>query len=689
MAIQKIEYGDKLKTGADKINLNFEFILSKAKSAYELWIEQGNTGTIVEFLNSLKGADAQLPKNLLYTTVSNNLFDKSTVRTGYYANYQTGVESPSANFSVSTFIKVDPSTIYSKSDATQQVAFYDVNKVYTGGVANGATFTTTAATQYIKVTVKTVDIVKFMLNKGATLLSYEPFQRVITASDLNEIYNQTINDTSFYVKLTGNTNLFNKSTVTSGYYVNYSTGTIAPVSTFSASDYIDVKASTTYTKSDNQQLAYYDLNKDYISGLASATTFTTPANAKYVRLSVRTADLDSYVMNEGTTLANSNETGDLTVDRSKIMSLLGTSTNSLKVLLPSKITIYKGMQFDIYFDSIIKFYQRFNRGEYYITAQTKLNDGSYELLKGKMLNYKWYYKPSTLETFKIEFRIVENYTETIVDKREITFNVVDKPIGKTIDIVTLGDSFTDGYEITKKLSDLMDTDGVQANFIGLHDTGKTGVKDDAWSGYSYEWYVNNATGYKRIDRVDEGTGTTSNQFFNKTTGKFDFSYYMSTYQNNHNVDAVIINLGLNDVQTKTIQQVKDNMARSRANVQAIIDSIKAYDSTIKVFLWLVPKQNERNDYISTYSTSFNNYERLNHNVELFNEMLLEFESQTNVYINATNANFDKENSYLSKSEVTNQMTNANDTVVSDIHPNLTGSEYLARTIYQNLSNAYV
>lgn len=94
-------------------------------------------------------------------------------------------------------------------------------------------------------------------------------------------------------------NLFNKATVTTGKYVDYTSGGLPSNSTFSASDYIPVSPSTTYYKNSTQQWAYYDVNKTYISGVASGNTLNTPANASYVRISATNTELDTLQLELG------------------------------------------------------------------------------------------------------------------------------------------------------------------------------------------------------------------------------------------------------------------------------------------------------------------------------------------------------------------------------------------------------
>lgn len=88
------------------------------------------------------------------------------------------------------------------------------------------------------------------------------------------------------------TNLFNPLLITSGYYVQYTTGNLIPNPAYVATDFIQVNPNTGYKglSINNslytfRQMAFYDYDKTYISGLENTAEFTTPNNCYYVRLS--------------------------------------------------------------------------------------------------------------------------------------------------------------------------------------------------------------------------------------------------------------------------------------------------------------------------------------------------------------------------------------------------------------------
>ena len=621
------------------------------------------------------------PGRILYVTKGINLFNKDTAVLGKYVTYIDGTLVDTTHpYYASDFIPIKPNTLYTKNDNGQQVAFYDASKQFVSGQASGLQFTTPSNASFVRVTVLDKYIDSFMLVEGKVIGAYEPYTLTVDRDIVAKLLPLGEDHTeSVYTDISKN--LFNKAKSVPGGYWHFGDGMYRTQSLYSSSEPIVVTPGEWYTKNDPQQVAFYDENHVYVSGIQAATTFQAPPKATYMRVTILTRDIDKLQVEKGKVQTTYTPYGALYLQRENVERLINSQVVP-KFLLPSKIRVHNNKQFDIYFDGALKHFQEYQKGNYYITAQATTTSTP-NVIKGKLLKDKWFFTPNSLDKFKITFRIVDTYTDVVVDSKEVEFEVVSKP-NTTLNIVTIGDSFTDQYGVTKRLAELMEADGVTSNFIGLHETGKDGVKDDAWSGWSWEHFSRGASGYKRTDRPDSGATSTVNQFYNPATKKFDFAYYMATYQSGKTVDTVIINLGLNDVQKKTVTEVKAKMTQARSDVQAILNSIKGFNPNIKVFVGLIPKQCSDNAFLGSYSTTYNSAERVNHNIELYNELLLEMSSLENVFLVPTNANFDKENSYLTSSMVTNQITGEEQVLSSDLHPNTTGTEYIARTVYQAL-----
>ena len=112
-----------------------------------------------------------------------------------------------------------------------------------------------------------------------------------------------------------NVNIFNKYLATKGYYID-SKGQVTAFSTnvFYASDYMGVLQSTQYTYSNTTILtnyaakgAFYDQNKNFIKYFDidnKTTTITTPSNCKYIRMSVRGEDINTFRIEKGSSMTS-------------------------------------------------------------------------------------------------------------------------------------------------------------------------------------------------------------------------------------------------------------------------------------------------------------------------------------------------------------------------------------------------
>jgi len=99
-------------------------------------------------------------------------------------------------------------------------------------------------------------------------------------------------------------NLFDKSKATDGFYVSNSSGNLSASPTYSASEFIPVLPNTAYALSGTTcQLAFYNSNKTYISGIPNGVTnpITTPATASFVRLSMKLEEKNNVQFELGST----------------------------------------------------------------------------------------------------------------------------------------------------------------------------------------------------------------------------------------------------------------------------------------------------------------------------------------------------------------------------------------------------
>ena len=102
-------------------------------------------------------------------------------------------------------------------------------------------------------------------------------------------------------KATQSKNLFDKSAAVADRSVVWSDGVLSIYPTRSAIQYIPCTPNTAYTKYDTSQMAFYDIDKVYISGIpVGEYNFTTPENCAYMGIGIATELLDVYQIELGT-----------------------------------------------------------------------------------------------------------------------------------------------------------------------------------------------------------------------------------------------------------------------------------------------------------------------------------------------------------------------------------------------------
>lgn len=633
-----------------------------------------------------RGAEATLGERLDSTDVylaeisikSKNLFNKLTVTPGKYISYTNGVLEPLVNYNVSDFMPVIANTQYIRVQ-NSHIVFYDINKQYISGLAAATTFTTPANCAYVRISVHSTLLDTEQVELGNVKTEYESHYAKINKLIIPEKIIEKSMLNFLPVEGTKSKNLFDKATVTTGKYINYLNGALEPLVNYNASDFIPIGENLSGIRVQNSHMAFYDANKIYISGMAAATTFTTPTNCAYMRISVHDTLLDTEQVELGSVNTIYEPYGEkvpINALPSKISALI--DNKEFMFQIPSDIYLIKGERFSVYYNNILKYSQKFRRGLYNI-AWKKVVATTNVMTP---YSYKWEVYPSVVGDFQIEFMIYDTYTNTKVASKIVTFHVADNTLtGKTANIVTMGDSFWSHGRIVERIYDFVTTkNGTNTiNMIGTRATDYGNAKTDAIPGWEYGLYNNVAS-----------LGGNTNPFWNPALSKFDFSYYMAqnypSYapfgQAGEHVDAFISNSGIND-----IAYVNSTIATRLTQINKVIDSVHAYDPAIKIILGLITPQPIDDRYLVTDTLRIN-YEKNKYEQEKWNEMILGLHSPVNnVYVIPVNAHFDTRTGintttyYPDKFDLTYTEKQS-----LDIHPNLTGGKYIADTMYQFIYN---
>jgi lysophospholipase L1-like esterase len=111
-----------------------------------------------------------------------------------------------------------------------------------------------------------------------------------------------------FIELSENRDRFINKTIYLNTYVQAHNGVPVTHATFSASDFIEVEAETTYNfwRSDGSSIAgsnitvFFNANKEYISNVYVLTPITTPVDCKYIRINMNEAtSFETLIMQKG------------------------------------------------------------------------------------------------------------------------------------------------------------------------------------------------------------------------------------------------------------------------------------------------------------------------------------------------------------------------------------------------------
>ena len=219
------------------------------------------------------------------------LFDKSTITSGYRLS-TTGQPNVSAEINyTSDFIPVDGNTTYIRTntvDAYTRWCFYDSSKAFISKDDENQIITTPSNARYIRFSEYLSRIDTMKLEKGSKLTSYSKYN---------------CGSADFKVE---SGNIYNKDTDIElvGQFRGYANGEISTNANFNGIKE-QVKPNTSYisnsTASQCSNLCFFDKNMKYISGDVYTGTnrvFTTPNNCEYITLAVHKGLIPTFELKE-------------------------------------------------------------------------------------------------------------------------------------------------------------------------------------------------------------------------------------------------------------------------------------------------------------------------------------------------------------------------------------------------------
>jgi hypothetical protein len=581
--------------------------------------------------------------------IGKNLFDKDSATVGKYIS-ATGVEFSNADNYVSDFIPTYGGVTHTVS-TVRFVAFYDANlSVMSGGLDLSGkpkpyTFTTPSGTRYFRISANesSVPISQYQVEKGSTQTGYESFGFKIknltpkpkTADIEGSVRGKNILDISKSIE---------------GQYLNTG-GVLSANSTYSTSDFILIEGSQYYVPTYQRIVAFYDASKTFISELNESSYpknkfVLTPSNAVYMRVSYKTADKDGMQVERGNTATAYEPYGyripNLLVEASKVVSSLH-ADEEVKINLPNTLYATVGTEFNIYNANILK-----EKTEDYNIRYVSPSIGA-------QFDERFTSTPTSPGTYSLN---VEIYNKTKLLTAKSVNIVVSNPRTTKKKVMVIGDSTVRGNGFGYVTQRLVSKLGSNIELIGT-----MGIAPNLWEGRG-GW---TAAKYRTGDSYDGAV----NPFYNPNIDDFDFSYYMNN-QGFASVDVVLINLGINE----TFAYTSDSAVRSAAptiigNLSAMINSIKSFDSNIKVALNVTIPPNARQQKFGEQKLaglSDQTQWRYKYNNHLWvNEMISYFHGKNDL-INI-HASIDTENN-----------------IADHLHPTETGYNQIGDTVYSYLNS---
>ena len=628
-------------------------------------------------LTTRKYAEKSVTQNKTnFLKLGKNLFKKTDVTFDKLLSYTSDNISDTAGYvSQLEYIPAQANTTYHRNTEAVVVC-YDSEHNRIGGFAWGkGVFTTPPNTAYIRfsTTVSQGRLNTLQIEKGSSETPYESFRWEIdglyttfenNTLNGNAVMPSTINKEKLDFKVPEvipSKNLFDKSKAAIGFFVNQSNGQLVANSAHSASDFIGIEPSGKYSVTPDGALrvVFYDINKNFIEGhLTPTSPITAPDNAYFAMVSFSSSALENFQFVKGSTL------GDYEPYGYTLANFLGDQQSAgedVIINIPSKIYAVVGEELNLYFDNVIN-----GKDTHY---EFDIDFGN----KGQQFEDFFRFVPDVKETRTLTFRVIKNNQVLASKTTSVIVSTKASGSGTTKSAVVIGDSTTNNGITVTKLNENFSSDSMGLATLGTRGTGIN--KHEGRSGWTARQFV----------ATQSASGVT-NAFYNPSTNKFDFSYYLS----NNSIarpDYVIINLGINDMFSITSEMsLESKMDEAIADFETMINSIKANSSTIKIGLALtIPPNYSQDAFAKDYSTGQTRWRYKRNNVLWVQRMIQHFSGKEaqNIYLIPTNSVIDTKYNYgfveekvNARSEITKQVSAAN----GGVHPVTSG--------YWQIADAY-
>ncbi len=462
-------------------------------------------------------------------------------------------------------------------------------------------------------------------------------------------------------------NLLDLSSLTTGKQLNWSTGAITDNANRNISDYIPVtpgkylvssyyirRVLKSYTLN---AVCFYDAEKEYLSGIGSVSSALIPQEAVYARVCGNTympqpqfhAQIEISSVPYPTFYepyrASQQGLPDSVIGANRILTD-GNVNNAFCHAIPLKAYCASGESLRIYHRNIL------SHPKYAVIFYTADKMNTADTVAVTVYNYDDYaeFSCSGDGGMNIPYAICDDsYRIVAYGNLELYVTSSDAP---SATVLLIGDSTVEqDNALPSQLKALYDETDSELTLLGTR--GEAGNHHEGRSGWKAEDYATTAS-----------KSSVVNPFWN--TDSFDFSYYMAQ-QNYSHVDAVFIQLGINDLISKDLGEYNGDVILGY--IDTMVTSIKAYSQTTQIILDLVIPPNSDG---STFADKYHGTQAewlYRYNTIRYNALLREY--------------------YRADGQVTvlgiNLDLDTNEDIRDGVHPATSGQIKIAKTIYRCLA----
>lgn len=514
-----------------------------------------------------------------------NLIDRDKILKGRYQYPQNGGWITQDGWNYSDYFEVKERTRYTSNGVPSFWVWFDLNKTIIPTETNSpSVITSPSNARYCRKVIATANLDTICVFEGVGQFNvpyYYKDNAIIGGDGLIELYNGQIikknslsrNTLNFQTRIpwAQQINLFDKSNYNPYGYITYNTLEMYYSNGWKDSNWFPVIEGETYTTLVDGHWKFKDVNDNFLEGQL-LTTVVAPKGAVQACVAFNFQYINSYMVVKGSTYPSS-YIPHYYEDRSLIVpsnqaDVLGWGDN--RFIFPSELFLVENEDYIIRTDNIV--YTPNENATYEFGGLNTYSSSKTQLL----------ISPSIAVTYpsRISGIINQNTSESLLQEVSVKISSQTKT-NKTPTVLLMGDSITNrsvGYRCNQYLKKY----GVIPKNIGrlTNGGGVMGEGREGWRWTDFAGTTVNSNGEKIINQ-------TNSPFINDS-GVFDFNYYM-TNNSYSGVDIVTLALGVNDisnysaipnaVSNYTIEQI---IANAKTSMKIMIDSIQAYDDTIKI-----------------------------------------------------------------------------------------------------------